>query len=737
MSVTETLPTPNEGARDTAVRTFLIADVRGYTRFTVEHGDEAAARLAGAFAQLAGEVVSASGGEVIELRGDEALAVFNSSRQALRAAVDLQEAFAAASVADPLLPLRVGIGLDAGEAIPIDGGFRGAALNLSARLCSLAGPGEVLASDGVIHLARKLDGLSYLERGLVQLKGFVDPVRVVQVVRESGAVPKLAAETPETPALPPLPIGGFLGSLPAGTLVGREAELQRVLRAVDAVAGGSGRLGLLAGEPGVGKTRLAQEVTLAVRNRGFLLATGRCYEAEAAVPFYPWLDALATLYAEAPAAVRAEVPRRWPDLARLLPDQLGPRPPGSMNSPEEQQLLFRAVTGLVGSLAEQRPVALLLDDLHWADASSLKLLQHLARQTRGQSVLLFGTYRDVEVGRQHPLEAALRDLDREGLLERVPIRRLDAAGTQELIAATMGETEISEEFTSLVHARTEGNPFFVQQVLRVLVERGDLFRKDGRWDRKNIAEIEVPESVRSVIGQRLARLAEETQEILHEASVLGQTFNFDELLALSKRDERELERALDETSAAGMLREAGRDTFGFDHALTQQALYAELSSRRRRRLHLAAGEVIEALSEHARQTRSAELAWHFLEADVPERALPYALLAGEQAAAAWRKRWKRSAQCSTSPGVTPRRSSFWKGQPTSIRRGVTLKAKLGRSHSWGGRTPWAAPRRAGSLASNRFSSSSRDSRPPTALPRSSWRSPSSTSPVDSTTECTR
>ena len=630
--MTDMLTTPDEISPETAVRTFLIADVRGYTTFTVEHGDEAAARLAGVFADLAREIVAASGGEVIELRGDEALAVFTSSRQALRAAVTLQERFAAVAADDPLLPLRVGMGLDAGEALPVQGGYRGSALNLAARLCSLAGPGEVLASDGVIHLARKLDGLSYLERGLVPLKGFADPVRVVQVVREA-ATETSAADTPRTPSLPPLPIGGFLGSLPGGALVGRDLELRRFLAVIDAVAGGSGRLVLLAGEPGVGKTRLAQEVTLATRNRGFLLATGRCYEAEGAVPFYPWLDALATLYAGAPASIRADVLRRWPDVARLLPDQVGPPPLGSMNSPEEQQLLFRAVSGLVGALVEQGPIAILLDDLHWADASSLKLLQHLARQTRGQSVLLFGTYRDVEIGRQHPLEAALRDLDREELLERVLIRRLDEGGTQALIAATMGESEISGEFTSLVHGRTEGNPFFVQQVLRVLIERGDVFRKDGRWDRKSIAEIEVPESVRSVIGQRLTRLVPETQELLREASVLGQTFNFDELLALSEVDERGLEVALDEARTAGMVRETGRDTYGFDHALTQQALYSELSSRRRRRLHLAAGEAIEALPERSRQTRAAELAWHFLEGDAPERALPYALQAGASAAA--------------------------------------------------------------------------------------------------------
>lgn len=166
------------------IKTFLIADVRGYTRFTQERGDEAAARLATKFADLARATVAAAGGSVIELRGDEALAVFDSARQAIRAAVDLQGQFVEQTVVDPTLPLAVGIGLDAGEAVRVDGGFRGGALNLAARLCSLADPGEVLVSREVAHLARKVEGVTYLERGSIRLKGLAEPVPVITVRRE-------------------------------------------------------------------------------------------------------------------------------------------------------------------------------------------------------------------------------------------------------------------------------------------------------------------------------------------------------------------------------------------------------------------------------------------------------------------------------------------------------------------------------------------------------------------------
>ena len=169
---------------DVQIRTFLIADVRGYTLFTSQRGDEAAAKLAAKFADLAKETISARGGSVIELRGDEALAVFSSARQAIRAALDLQARFVEETLADPSLPLPVGIGLDAGEAVAVAGGYRGGALNLAARLCGQAGPGEVLASAEAVHLARKIDGVIYVDRGTVQLKGLEEPVRVIKVIPE-------------------------------------------------------------------------------------------------------------------------------------------------------------------------------------------------------------------------------------------------------------------------------------------------------------------------------------------------------------------------------------------------------------------------------------------------------------------------------------------------------------------------------------------------------------------------
>jgi tetratricopeptide (TPR) repeat protein len=603
--------------------------------------------------------VAARGGNVIELRGDEALAVFTSARQALRAAVELQDRFAEESAADPELPLAVGIGLDAGEAVQVEGGYRGGALNLGARLCSLAGPGEVLVSAGVIHLARKVEGLAYAERGMVELKGFAEPVKVVAVgpltpdpysSRGEGSFSPAEQESVSPSPAPRerglggegtqvqhLPIGGFLGSLPSSALVARDAEMGSILASVDAVADGKGRVVMLAGEPGIGKTRLAQEVTRLAHGRDFLIATGRCYEQQQSVAYYPFLEALATAYSAAPARVRSQATHRWPYLGRLLPDLLGSATPAFSDSQEEQLRLFRAVTGFLQAIAAEVPLALLLDDLHWADGASLDLLQHLARNTHGNRILVLGTYRDVDVSADHPLEAALRDLGREQLLERVPVRRLGEDGTAALIAEIVGEIQAGTEFANLLHRRTDGNPYFTQQVLRVLIDNGSVYRQDGHWERRAVEEIDVPESVRSVIGQRVSRLSEDTQEILREASVLGQSFNFDDLLAMKSPDgttpqvEDEVDVALTEATAMGLVRTSGKEDYSFDHALTQQALYAALSPRRRRRLHLAAGEALERLPERKRAQRVAELAWQFHQGDDPEKALSYSILAGDQA----------------------------------------------------------------------------------------------------------
>jgi class 3 adenylate cyclase/tetratricopeptide (TPR) repeat protein len=624
------------GIQASQILTFLIADLRGYTRYSQEHGDEAAAALATRFADLVEDVVSRHDGTVIEVRGDEVLSVFSSARQALRAAKAVQDQCLSEMDRDPSLALRAGIGVDAGEAVPVGTGFRGRALNLAARLCSLAGAGEVLASSTVTDLAGNADDLAYTERGLTSLKGFAEPVAVMQVL--AGAPEGAIAVRQTEHRVGALPIGGFLGALAPGPLVGRGTEQGQLWSAIDTAAQGRGRLVLLTGEAGVGKTRLAQELTRNLRNHGFVVLTGRCYEPYTAIPFYPFHEAMATAYAVSPPALQSQILQRWPHLGRLLPEQGGQSQPASLSNHEEQQRLFWSATSFLRALAEASPVALLLDDLHWADASSIELLGHLVRQLAAYPVLFAGTYREAEVDQSHPLARAVIDLTRERLVERVPLSRLGKDETATLIAEAVGG-DVSNDFVTLVHKQTDGNPFYSEELSRSLTERGHAREHAGSWSLRAADQIEIPETIRAVIWQRLTRLSEAAQAALSRASVFGQSFAFDDLLSLTEAEssssaldaESQLEAALDEAVRAGVVRTVAEDTYSFSHGLIQQALYTELSPRRRRRLHLSVAEALGVLPEKERKRRSGELAWNFVRGGDPARGFPYALLAGDQA----------------------------------------------------------------------------------------------------------
>src|SRR5262245_9777846 len=250
------------------VLTFLIADVRGYTSYTQAHGDEAAARLAAAFAEIAREGVEAHGGEVIELRGDEALAVFASGADALRAAVDLQLVFADEVVLHPGLPLRVGIGVDTGPAVPVEGGYRGGALNLAARLCSKAGPGEVFVSEGALDLTGPLDGLDVHPHGEFEMKGLAEPVSVSRVSFADVDPDLLAARFDLDGHVEPRPSEVPTELDTTTPIVGRDREIHRLRWAWRRARRGEGSALLVLGPPGIGKTRLIAELAASVAHDG-------------------------------------------------------------------------------------------------------------------------------------------------------------------------------------------------------------------------------------------------------------------------------------------------------------------------------------------------------------------------------------------------------------------------------------------------------------------------------------
>jgi transcriptional regulator with XRE-family HTH domain/tetratricopeptide (TPR) repeat protein len=479
--------------------------------------------------------------------------------------------------------------------------------------------------------------VSNLERGINKTP-YANTVRLLSNalgLPESARAELAAAARPklDTDNTAPAPVGGYLGATPGGPLVARSAEQTAIHAALSEAAGGNGRLVLLTGEPGIGKTRLAQEAAKLALERGFLVASGRCYEPTSGTPFAPLTEALSTLYAAAPSEARAHVQDRWPALTPLLPDQfpLGvsaatPAAPG----PDEVHRLHRAVSGFVRDIARIQPVALLFDDLHWADGASLALVAHLARHNREhQRVLLLAASRSVGVERGHPVRTMTQSLRRDGLIDTLRVDRLDRDAVRLLITGRLDEAEVSEEFVALVDKFAQGNPFFTVEIVNALIERGDLSRIDGRWVRRELADLDAPASISDAIAERVAHLTPRAQDVLHALSVLGEVVSLDDLEILDQ-DESVLETALDEAVAAGLISPTG-NRYAFDHVLIHQTLYNSLSPLRRRRLHRLAAELLQTRAEPARRRRASEIARHYEAGGLAERAIPHLLVAGDTA----------------------------------------------------------------------------------------------------------
>jgi transcriptional regulator with XRE-family HTH domain len=255
-----------------------------------------------------------------------------------------------------------------------------------------------------------------------------------------------------------LPPAGYLGAPAAGPLVAREEELEQAQTFLDQAAAGSGAILFLTGEPGIRKTRMAQEVAGRAAEAGFIVACGRCYENERSSPYYPLFDVLADIYSATPEVVRNAIKQRWPYLSRLLPDTEHAASNGALSGLEDEQSLFRATTSFLRTLSEFNPIAILIDDLQWSDESNLKLLLHAARHLRGAPVAIIGTYRDVDVGRLHPLAIALTELQREKLLNQFVLGRLSEPGTRALLERSLHPLSLMPRLAARVHHRTTAIP---------------------------------------------------------------------------------------------------------------------------------------------------------------------------------------------------------------------------------------------------------------------------------------
>ncbi|MDQ4131524.1 MAG: AAA family ATPase [Actinomycetota bacterium] len=420
-------------------------------------------------------------------------------------------------------------------------------------------------------------------------------------------------------------------SLPRSVLVGRAGELRRVRAALDRATAGSGGVVLVSGEPGVGKTRLMEELAHEAARTGAVVAWGRCYPRESAPPFWPWTQALRTIVADAATGTDEEMA----GVTQLVPglkDAATPVGHALADPARARFQLCQDVATFIGRVAASQCIVVILDDLHWADPASLELLGAVVFRLAGSRLLVAGTYLDVEAREGHPLVDALATMARALTAERVRLAGMTEADCAQFIAAFIG-VEPPAAFVHAVHARTDGNPFFVTELLRLLEDEGSLARP--------IPEVAlhspVPVGVRDVITHRFARLSETARHLMTIAAVVGREFDHRVLdLAGGVTDEEAL-GAVEMALAHGLISESeeavGR--YRFSHALIRETIYAGISGLRRARLHARVAQALEDLPDDGDTNLVADLAHHFAKAAPAggaEKAFRYAIAAADSAA---------------------------------------------------------------------------------------------------------
>jgi class 3 adenylate cyclase len=598
--------------------TFLLTDIEGSTAAWEADSDAMAVALA-RHDELVEQIVTSRGGRLIKTRGegDATFSVFDRPSGAAAAALELQDAV----LHEPWAlraPLRVRVALHTGEAELRDGDYFGRAVNRAARLRSLAEGAQILCSGATAELVIDSlpDDVVLADLGMRHLKNLARPEHVFELRADAtDAVPQTETvdDAIERPPLPTVLTG-------PGPFVGRVQELERLLSAWQSALSGGTRAVLIAGEPGVGKTRLGGEWSQQAYQQGAVVLYGRCDE-DLGAPYQPFAEALRSL-------VRCIGARRLralrgveallslvPALTEVLPDLAAPT---RADPDTERYALFDAVVAVLEAASASAPVVLILDDLHWAAKPTLLLLRHLLRFGDHARVQVVGTYRSTDLDRSHPLAAMLADLHRDGTAERINLSGLDGRDVTAYVAESGHD---DEDLANALASVTGGNPFFLIEALRHVEESG------GIWDQSTL-----PQGVREAVSRRLSRLPAETNKALAAAAVVGSRFAVE---LVEQVVEDDLIDAFDEACKAGIIIEEPGGRYRFNHAIVRQSLLAELASVRRMRLHQRIATTLEAQSG-SEDELLAELAHHYFEcawAGNAGKAVEYCRRAADQAMA--------------------------------------------------------------------------------------------------------
>jgi DNA-binding CsgD family transcriptional regulator/TPR repeat protein len=418
-------------------------------------------------------------------------------------------------------------------------------------------------------------------------------------------------------------------------IVGRTTELAALHAIVGEVEEGRSRVVLLSGEAGIGKSRLVTALETEAGSRGFRVLKGNCFQRDLTSPYAPLLDLIRSSVANQPLSVReAELQPFAQEFFPILPDLITP-PPAPAVLPtsgfeQEQRRLFVALTAFFTKLAAGHPLLFAIEDIHWCDESSLEFLQYFMRHSTSFPWLVLLTYRSDEM--RPALTNWLAQQDRERRAQECSLARLTRSDVDAMLAAIFALPQATRsELLDTLYPLTEGNPFFVEEVLTSLRAAGGIFYTEGTWRSKALESLRIPRSIQAAVQQRSDRLSEAARELLTLAAVAGRRFDVDLLLQVTRQTEEQLLLLLKELIAAQLVVEESGEQFAFRHALTRHAIYEQLLKRERKALHRTLAETMEQVYRTALDAHLEDLADHFMRAEVWAKALTYAQRAGEKA----------------------------------------------------------------------------------------------------------
>ncbi len=597
----------------TGVVTFLLTDIVGSTRLWEADATLMAAALV-RHDEILFDAVTSCGGTVVKAQGegDSSFSVFRRASDAARASLVAQTRLRDATW-PTARPIRVRMALHAGEAEERAGDYYGRTVNRAARLRAIAEGEQILVSQATAELIRDhLPGRSELAvLGAYELKDLERPetVYVLSSVDAPHAAPPPKQHRILMPAL--------LATAKDGTFIGRSHERDVIATSVSAAAAGERRVVLVAGEPGLGKTALCAQSAVDAYERGVTVLYGRC-DPDLVAPYRPFVEALSDYLAQLDdGTLRTMEARHLAELTRLVPNLRARRPglpqPQPSDPESERYLLLGAIVGVIAEISVDNPMLIVIDDLHWADRSTLLALRHLVSAPTTMRLLVVATYRDNEVVDGHPLADALTGLHRSLGVEDLPLRGLVDTEMVQLVTTSQGDSDDAASLARDLQRETDGNPLFAGEILRHLVELGALAHGATQWRlTRKLSELELPEGVRAVVRSRVECLGERAQRVLATAAILGNTFALPLLATVAQVDDGDVLDDLERAERAQLVTETGKpEQFRFAHALIQHTLYESTGTTRRVRLHRRAAEELETNAREGGDVAIAELAYHW------------------------------------------------------------------------------------------------------------------------------